>query len=101
MENLGDRRIGEHPLDMGGVPLAWRDLNDVRRPVATRDLHDAEPVAVWIEAERFGVDGDSVADSDEVGQITFVNTYGHATSFLSKPGQVCLHLKFLAALILL
>ena len=60
------------------LALARRDLDDVGGAVARRDLHHAEPVAMRVEPQRLGVDGDRpdivVA---EVGQIVFVEADRH------------------------
>jgi hypothetical protein len=41
----------------------------MRVSVAGRELHKAQPVAMWIEAHRFGVDRDHGAEIEAIGQI--------------------------------
>ena len=61
MEKFDDRRIGQQPLEIGRARLARGDLHDIRRPVAARQLHDAEPVAAEGEPQGLRVDGDRLA----------------------------------------
>ena len=57
MEDLEDRLVGEQPLDIGRLALgSARDLHDIGGAIARRKLHDAEPIAVRIEAHGLGVD---------------------------------------------
>ena len=57
VEQFDDRRIGQQPLEIGSARLAGGDLHDIRRPVAARHLHDAEPIAADGEPQRLRVDG--------------------------------------------
>ena len=72
MENLGDARIGQQPLEIGRRILAGGELHQMAIAVAARELRQAEPVAQWIETHRLGVDGDRGAEVDAVRQIAFM-----------------------------
>jgi hypothetical protein len=43
---------------MGRALLPGRDLDELGRAVAARQLHEAQPIASDFEAKGFGVDGD-------------------------------------------
>ena len=63
------------------LALARCDLDHVRGAVSRRYLHDAEAVAMRVEAERLGVDGDrpDIVEA-EIGQIVFVEADRHGAS---------------------
>ena len=60
-------------------------LHQMRLPVAGRKLHQAQPVALGIEAERFGVDGHQRPEIEAVRQIAFVQFDFHRVSSLRNP----------------
>ena len=72
VEQLDDRRIGQQTLEVGSAGLAGGDLHDIRRPVAARHLHDAEPIAADGESQRLGVDGRRLAKRRVGRQIVAV-----------------------------
>ena len=57
---------------------AGRNLDDIGRAVASRQLHDAQPVAQRVETERLGVDGDHRAETGVGGQVAPVQADGHS-----------------------
>ena len=62
MKQLQHFRIGEQLLEMGRALLSRRNLDEVGAAVAARQLHQAQPIAADLEAERFGVDRDDGAE---------------------------------------
>ena len=56
-----DTLVGENPGQVRRLRAILEDLDDVGRSVAARDLHDAQPVPMEIEAEGFRVDRERVA----------------------------------------
>ena len=87
MEELVPGRIGEKPLQVRRAALAGGDLNHIRRAVARRQLDDAQPVAMRLQAEGFGVDRNRVRGliggklrRREVGQVTAMKANGHGAS---------------------
>ena len=72
MEDLGHLGIAEQALQIGRACLPPRDLHHIRRTVAWRKLHHAEPVALEIEPQRLGVDGDAGGVARQVRQIALV-----------------------------
>src|SRR5215210_1338577 len=60
MEDLDHAFIGEEPHELGRISIP-ADLDELGVAVSGGELHEAEPVAIGIEPERLGVDGDRVA----------------------------------------
>ena len=58
MEDLEHALVGEDAGSGGPARPVLEDLHHVGVAVALRDLHDAEPVPMGVEAERLGIDGD-------------------------------------------
>jgi hypothetical protein len=77
MEELQHGRIGQELFESRRALLARCDLDDLGRPVAARELHDAKPVAPHIEAERLGVDRDDRAEVEFRRQIAAMQASGH------------------------
>ncbi len=84
MKEFDDLRIGQQPLQIGGAGLAGCDLHHVGVAVAARQLHDAKPVAADLQAQRFGVDCDRLAENCVGREIAAVQADGHTFSFDSK-----------------
>ena len=53
-------RIGEKGLQAWRAVVLAVEFDEMRRAVAVRKLHEAKAIAVWVEAERFGVDCDAI-----------------------------------------
>ena len=79
--------IGEQPLEVRRARLACRDLHKIGGAVTRRKLHDTEPVAPGIEAERLRVDGDRGAGCIVVRQIAFVQSDGHRVGMACRDRQ--------------
>src|ERR1700688_2890556 len=77
MENLEHRFVGEQLLNIGRLCLPRRDLHHVGRPVAGRELHHAEPVALRVEAHGLGVDRNRALVGGEVWQVAAMQADGH------------------------
>ena len=58
----------------GGI-IRRAELNEVRGAIASRKLDEAEPVAMGVEAQRLGIDGDARAEAQPGGQVALVQ--GH------------------------
>ena len=72
MEQLERLGIGQQALQVGrGVGPAL-ELHRMADAVAGGKLHQAQPVADRVEAERLAVDGDDRAEVEPVGQIVLV-----------------------------
>ena len=81
MEQLGDGRIAEKRLKIGGVVSAAGELHHVAGAVAGRQLRQTQPVALGIEPHGFGVDGDAVAEIQARWQVFPVQFDGCALDF--------------------
>jgi hypothetical protein len=74
-QNLG---VTHELLQIGRGNIAGRNLHDVGRAVAGRQLHDAEPITPRVETHRLGVDRDrGTGVARQVGKIAVVLTDGH------------------------
>jgi hypothetical protein len=61
------------------VSLTGGDLDHFGVPVASRELHDAQPIAPERKAERFGVNRHRVAESPVGGQIVTMESDSHGS----------------------
>jgi hypothetical protein len=77
MEQLGDTGVGEQALETRRRVII-RQLHKMRVSVPRRELHEAQPVTMWIEPHRLGVDGDRRPEADAFGKITMVKLVGHS-----------------------
>ena len=57
MEEFEHRWIAQQARQVRCLRLSFRDLNQMRIAVSGRHLHDAEPIAVRVEAHRFAITG--------------------------------------------
>ncbi len=71
--------------EIGRLGLAAADLHQIGVAVAGGELHQAEAVALRIEAERLGVDGDAVPGPVIGGQIAPMQTNVHDFSYEAPP----------------
>ena len=53
------------------------ELNELGIAVAARELHETEPVAIRIEPERLGIDGDGVAEVPPRRQVVSMQLDRH------------------------
>ena len=53
-----------------------QQLHEVRDPVACRQLHQAEPVAMRVQAHRLGIDRDDGAEQQTLRQIVTMEMDG-------------------------
>jgi len=81
VEELHDPRIGQQALEVGRASLPGADLHDIRRPVAARHLHHAEPVAADGEPQRLSIDGCRLAKRGFGGQVVSVKSDHRAARF--------------------
>ena len=79
MEELQHGRIGEQALEIWRARLTAAAIW-TRSAVAVADgeLHQAQPVAMRVEAQRLGVDRDNGASVDPLGEIALMQADGHA-----------------------
>ena len=83
MHELEGTRVSEQTREIGaGVAEAAEglgtDLHHVRGAVSGGKLHQTQPVAMRIEAHRFGVDGHDGTERKGLGQIVPVQVDGSA-----------------------
>ena len=78
VEDLQHRLVGQQRREMGRVDgLARRELHQVAVAVAARELYQAEPVAMGVEAHRLGVDGHRVAEGEPRRQVAAMQMLRH------------------------
>ena len=77
MEDFYDLRIGQQGRQVRRPGMILRDLHHVGAAVAVRHLHEAEPVAMWMQAHGLGVDRHRIGVAGEIGQIAAMQAYGH------------------------
>ena len=77
MEDFHDLRIGQQGRQVRRPGMILRDLHHVGAAVAVRHLHEAEPVAMWMQAHGLGVDRHRIGVAGEIGQIAAMQAYGH------------------------
>src|SRR5205085_7320353 len=58
VEDLEDGGIRQQRLQARRRPVLAVELHEVGGVVAGRELYQAQPVAMWLQAQRLGVDGD-------------------------------------------
>ena len=88
MENLEQRFVGQQFLQVRRGGLPGRDLHDVRRAVAGRKLHHAQPVAMRVETHGLGIDRNRAFVGREVGKIAAMQANGHCVTRLDRmPGR--------------
>src|SRR3989337_2734627 len=81
MEDLERALIGEQPLQLGRV-IGSGKLHQRSAAVALGELHEAEPVAIGIEAHRLGVDADRAAGEAPWGQVALIEFDGRGLAQL-------------------
>jgi hypothetical protein len=64
--------------------LAGGDLDDIGAAVSRGKLHKAEAVAVRVEAQRFGVDGNRAVEIRQVRQIALMETDIHRAIYTAQ-----------------
>ena len=67
--------VGEQPLQLRRVRRPG-ELHQGGAAVAFGDLRETEPVAIGVEPQRLGVDGDRAMVTGKVGQVVLVETDG-------------------------
>ena len=74
LQRLGVVAEGEAPRaeDAALALEALRDAHEMGVAVARAELHEAEPVAVGVEAHRLGGDGHDRAEIEPVGKVAFM-----------------------------
>ena len=77
VEQLQHVRVREQILEPRRARLSGPDLHDVRAAVAAGELDDAEPIALDLEAEGFGVDRDDRAEIELGGQVALMEADRH------------------------
>ena len=65
---LSTLSIGEQALELRRVVVP-AELHELGLAVAARQLHEAKPVAIGVEPERLGIDGDGVAEGTAGRQV--------------------------------
>ena len=83
VHQLDDDRVGQQALEVRAVeavPAERRrhELHQVRLAVAGGKLHQAEPVAVRLQAHRLGIDRDHGAERQALRQVVPVQMDGAA-----------------------
>ncbi|MNC90881.1 hypothetical protein D3C83_70350 [compost metagenome] len=68
MEDLEHALVGEEAGKLGRI-VAPGELDQHCRPVAFRQLHEAEPVTLEHQTHRLGVDGDRRPEIETVRQV--------------------------------
>mmetsp|Transcript_17998 Transcript_17998/g.27408 ORF Transcript_17998/g.27408 Transcript_17998/m.27408 type:complete len:358 (-) Transcript_17998:386-1459(-) len=69
MKELEHVRISQQFAQVWGLGLAFFDLDHMRVAVASRKLHNTQPVAVRMQAHGFTIDGHNRAEVQPVGQV--------------------------------
>ena len=78
VKDLEHTRVAQQAAQVGRVIAAGRcELHEVAVTVAARDLHQAEPVAVGVQAHGFGVDRNRIAEGQAGRQIALVEVERH------------------------
>src|SRR5688572_23259761 len=72
MEDLEDRLVGQQRLEIGSRKVAAVELHEVSGPVARRELDETEAVAVDVQPQRLGIDGDARPEAEPGGQVVLV-----------------------------
>ena len=78
MEQLGGAGIGQKLLEIGGGILAGGKLHRMADPIPGGQLRQAQPVALGIEAQGFGVDGDQRPQIQTVRQVALIQLDLHS-----------------------
>ena len=74
LEHARIREDAGEALGMGAVP---QDLHDLGCAISARNLHDAQPVAMRIESQGLGINGDHVARLVTGRQIAAMKADSH------------------------
>jgi hypothetical protein len=82
MEDLENIGVRQKALEVRGAGLSQRDLDEVRVPVAGRQLNNAQAVPVGVEAHRLAVDRDGRAEVEVARKVAEVKVIGHGFSCL-------------------
>ena len=77
MEQLENRGIGEQGTQPRRLILGWGELHEMADPIARRELHEAQPVAMRVQPHRFGVDRDDAGEGDFGREIAAVKMNAH------------------------
>ena len=85
MEHLLDAGVAEQSAEIGARDSGPAKLHQVAFAVARRELHEAQPVAMGMEAHRLGVYGHNGAEIDTRGQVVLVQVDPHVTCIRSGP----------------
>src|SRR5262245_7864870 len=83
MEDLEHALIGEQALELRRLVVPAK-LHELGLPVAARQLHEAKPVAMGVEPERFGIDGDGVAEDAARGQVFSMQLDRHRRGLIGR-----------------
>src|ERR1700749_1452374 len=78
MEQLGYAAIGQQFSQPRRRVGPRRELHEMRVPIAGRQLHEAQPVAMRIEAHRLGIDRNNRSEVEPFRQITAIKSIGHS-----------------------
>ena len=76
VEDLEYCRVGQQGLEIGRRVVAAVELHEVRTAVAGRELNEAQAVAIDVEAQGLGVDGDARTEREAGRQIVLVQCDG-------------------------
>ena len=80
MEDLEHAVIDKKARELGCL-RALADLDQLGVAIALGELHQAEPVAIGVEAERLGIDGDGTAPVPAWRQIVLMQLDHHRFMF--------------------
>ncbi len=84
MEELEHFVIRKQAREIRRSRIALCDLHEVGVPIAARELDEAKPVAVRVEAERLGVDRDHRAGLIIGRQIAMMEAVSHELGLRGK-----------------
>src|SRR5918994_1604552 len=79
MEQLLDVGVGEQSTEIRSAIVGPTELHQVAFAIARRELYQTQPVAIGIQAHRFGIHGDHGAEIETFGQVLLVQVDRHVT----------------------
>ena len=73
MEHLLDRGVGQQPDQVGRVVAVAAEAHQMAVAVAGRQLHQAQPVAIGLQAHGLGVDRDDRPEVEPGRQVLLMS----------------------------